>query len=226
MKLFNKLFGESQFGTLLKHTQKVHETVKLIRPLLEACIREDSAEVHRLQDAVSKLEYEADLLKHEIREHIPSWYLMPVDKGDLDRFLHSQDDVADLVQDFAVVLFIRKTRIHPDLIEEFREFVEQIIRVNELMMAAAEDIEALVRASFKGAQAKLVLKRISGLSQEEWKADRMQRALSRHMYQLESQLDPITISFYEKMLQTLSGIADASENTGDILRQMIVKRSR
>jgi predicted phosphate transport protein (TIGR00153 family) len=225
MKLINKVFGRSPFDDLLKHTKKVHECVQEVQPLLEACIREDYQEIHRLQDEVSKLEYEADILKHEIREHLPSQYLMPVEKADLDRFLHSMDDLADLAQDFAVVLLLRRTRIHQDLVQEFREFVEQVLKVAGLLMTAAEDIKNLVEASFKGAQARLILERVSGLNTEEWHADRMQRKIGQHIYQLESQLDPITISFYEKMLIVLSGIANASENTGDILRQMIVKKS-
>jgi len=51
----------------------------------------------------------------------------------------------------------------------------------------------------------------------------MQRTLCQKIYALENELDPITIIFYEKLLHALSGIANASENTGEILRQMIVK---
>jgi predicted phosphate transport protein (TIGR00153 family) len=225
MRLMNKLFGRSPFEDLLKHTQKVHECVQQVQPLMEACIREDYDEIHRLQDEVSRLEYEADVLKHEIREHLPSQYLMPVEKSDLDRFLHSQDNLADRAQDFAVILLLRRTRIHKELVQEFREFVGQVLKVVGLLMTAAEDIQNLVEASFKGAQARLILDRVSGLNTEEWNADRMQRKIAQHIYQLEKQLDPITIAFYEKMLQTLSGIANSSENTGDILRQMIVKKS-
>lgn len=224
MKLMNKIFGESPFDNLLKHTKKVHECIRLVRPLIEACIQENHEEIHRLQDVVSKIEHEADLLKHTIREHLPRQYMLPLDRGDLYRFLKSQDDIADLVQDFAVLLFIRKTPIHPSLVHDFLSFVDQILRVSELMMGAAEDLENLVKASFQGAQAKLILERVSGLDKEEWNADRMQRKLSRHFYQLEEELSPITINFYEKMLQTLSGIADGSENVGDILREMIIKK--
>lgn len=221
----SKLFGRSPFEGLLKHTQKVHECVRKVEPLLEACIQEDYDGIHGLQDEVSRLEYEADVLKHEVRENLPRNYLMPVDRADIDRFLHCQDDLADLAQDFAVVLLLRRTRIHPDLVREFREFVRQVLKVVGLLMVAAEDIQNLVEASFKGAQARLVLERVSGLNTEEWLADRMQRKIAQHMYRLEHELDPVTIAFYEKMLVALGGIANSAENTGDILRQMIVKKS-
>lgn len=223
MSLIGELFGKSPFTALLQHTKKVHECVKLVRPLMEACIAGKPEEIHRLQDQVSKTEYEADLIKHEIREHLPRRYFLPVSRADLETFLHSQDEIADAAQDFAVILLIRNTKIHPDLVQEFRDFVEQIVSVSETLMAAAQELEALVETSFGGAEADNVLKMVSGLGEGEWKADRMQRKLSKHIYQIEQELDPVTIFFYERVFRSLSAIADAAENTGDLLRLMIVK---
>lgn len=223
MPLFEELFGKSPFGPLVAHSKKVHECAKLIQPLLEAVIAEDYEKVHNLQDQVSAIEYEADQIKHAIREHLPRRYFLPVDKADLERYLHCQDSIADAVQDFAVVLIIRDTKIHPELVEEFREFVQQIVTVSETLMSAAEQLETLAETSFGGAEAKAVLEITSGLSEGEWKADRMQRKISRHIYQLEKELDPVTILFYEKMLHALSEVANNAENTGDLIRAMIVK---
>ncbi len=223
MSLIKELFGKSPFGPLLEHTRKVHGCVKLVRPLMEALVKEDYEEVHRLQDAASKLEYEADRVKHEIRENLPRRFFLPVERQDLDGFLHTQDSIADAVEDFAVILLIRDTKVHPDLVDEFFEFVDQIVRVSETLMGAAQELQILVETSFGGAEAKGVLDRIAGLGEEEWKADRMQRRLSQHIYRLEAQLDPLTITFYEKMMGALSRIANAAENTGDLIRTMIVK---
>ena len=223
MSLIGELFGKSPFGPLVQHSRKVHECVKLMRPLMEACVREDAEEIHRLQDQVSKLEYEADLIKQEIRQHLPRRFFLPVARQDLERFLHCQDDIADAAQDFAVVLLIRKTRIHPNLVPEFLAFLDQVVLVSGTLESAAEDLETLAESSFEGAEAQTILQKISGLGEGEWKADRMQRKLSQHIYCLEKELDPITILFYEKFLQTLSAIANAAENTGELLRAMIVK---
>lgn len=223
MSLIKEMFGRSPFGPLVQHTKKVHECVNLVRPLMEAAINEDWDEVHRLHDKVAMHEYEADKVKHEIREQLPRRFFLPVDRADLDTFLHRQDSIADAAEDFAVVLLIRNTRIHPALREEFLAFVDQILHVSGTLMAVAEELETLAETSFGGAEARSVLDRVSGLGEQEWMADRMQRKLSRHMYKIEDQLDPVTILFYEKMLTHLSYIANAAENTGDLLRAMIVK---
>lgn len=223
MSLIGEILGKSPFGPLLEHTKKVHECVKLVRPLAEALVNEDYEEVHRLQDEVSKLEYEADQVKHEVREQLPRRYFLPVSREELDNFLSCQDKIADSAEDFAVILIIRNTKIHPELKEEFLQFVDQVLCVGDTLMAAAEEIQYLAETSFGGAQAELVLERIGGLGKGEWEADRMQRKLSRKIYSLEGEIDPVTIMFYEKMLAALGAIANEAENTGDLLRAMIVK---
>ncbi len=60
MSVISDLFGKSPFGPLVEHTKKVHECVKIIKPLVEALISEDYEEINRLQDNVSKIEFEAD----------------------------------------------------------------------------------------------------------------------------------------------------------------------
>ena len=163
-----------------EHTQKVTECVEVIRPLMEALVNEDYVEIRRLQDQVSRLEYEADVIKHEVREHLPRRYFLPVDRVELEKFI---DEVA--MQDLRV---------------------------------------PVLRAVGVGRQqASNVLSLLDGLNEEEWKADRIARSLSKDIFALEDQLDPITLLFYEKMLLVLSEIANEAENAGDMLRTMIVK---
>ncbi len=223
MSLLEQVFGESPFKPLLEHAKKVHECLNLINPVMKALIDQDYDEIHRLQDQISKLEYEADEIKHTIRENIPRRYFLPVARVDLDNYLHRQDRIADGVEDFAVILIIRKTRIHPDLTREFMDFCEHVRSIGDNLMEAAQEMVNLAETSFGGEEARKVIDLIKGLGEGEWKADRMQRRISSHIYELERELDPITILFYEKILMALSQIANDVENTGDVLRVMIVK---
>lgn len=223
MKIIQELFGKSPFGPLVEHTKKVHECVEVIRPLMEALVNEDYDEIHKLQDRVSRLEYEADTIKHNVRDHLPRRYFMPVDRVDLEKFISSQDNIADKAQDFAIILTLRKTKLHPAIMDKFFDFVDQIFQVTGTLLTAAVELDNLAEASFGGAEAKVVLNLIKGLGEEEWKADRMARSLSKDVYSLEKELDPITIIFYEKMILTLGAIANEAENAGDMLRLMIIK---
>ena len=223
MNIIQDLFGKSPFGPLVEHTKKVHECVEMLKPLMEALVNEDYEEIHRIQDKISRLEYEADNIKHEVRQYLPRRYFMPVERVELERFISCQDKIADKVEDFAVILTLRKTKLHPDVMDKFFGFIDQIFQVTGTLLGAAVELKNLAEVSFSGAEARHVLDILHGLNEEEWKADRMARSLSKDVYALEKQLDPITIIFYEKMILTLSAIANEAENAGDMLRTMIVK---
>lgn len=223
MTIIGDLFGKSPFGPLVEHAKKVHQCVEILYPLMEALAHENHEEIHQLQDKASKLEYEADQLKHEIREQLPRRFLLPVDKALLDKYLRCQDAIADKVEDFAIILLIRETKMHPSLIDRFFGMVEQIFQVTGSLLTAAIEFQNLAEVSFTGAEAREVMELIGNLGEEEWKADRLARKLSIEIYKLEKELDPITIFFYEKMLLTLSAIANEAENAGDIMRLMLVK---
>ncbi len=223
MKIIQELFGQSPFHPLVEHAKKVHKCVDQIRPLINAFINQDYETIEKLHNLVSKLEYEADRLKHNIRNQLPRRYFLPVARNEIDNFLKCQDKIADCVEDFAVILTLRKTKIHPELKEQFLDFVEQIFQVTETLLVAAVELQNLVEVSFVGAEADMVMELISGLGEEEWKADKMARKLSMKIYSLEDELDPLTIIFYEKILHTLGAVANHAENAGDVLRMMLVK---
>lgn len=223
MSIIQDMFSGSPFGPLVEHTKKVHECVEVVRPLMEALAHENYLEIHDLQDKVSKLEYEADLLKQEIRSRLPRRFFMPVDKSELDNFLRCQDKIADRVEDFAVILTIRDTKIHSELIDDFFVFVDQIFQVTGSLLTAAVELNSLAEVSFGGAEARVVLDLIERLGEEEWKADRMARRISKKLYSLEGKMDPISVIFHEKILLALGSIANEAENAGDMLRMMLVK---
>ena len=223
MSLIGEMFGKSPFGPLVEHTKKVHECVEMVRPLMEALAHENYEELQDLQDKVSRLEYQADKIKHAIREQLPRRYFLPVDRPELDKFLDCQDKIADYVEDFSIILTIRKTKIYPTLLDKFFALVDQVFQVTGTLLTAAVELQDLAEVSFSGAEARKVVDLLGGLGQEEWKADRLARSLSKDIYQLEKELDPITIIFYEKMLLKLGEVANEAENAGDMLRAMIVK---
>ncbi|MBU0482439.1 MAG: DUF47 family protein [Proteobacteria bacterium] len=217
------LFSRSPFGAMVAHSKKVHECLQMVKPLMEALVHENYIAIQDLQDQTSKLEYQADKIKHEIREQLTHRYFLPVDRADLEGFINCQERMADYAKDFAVILIIRKTRLHPGLVAGFAELVEQVLKVGENLLAAALEMQDLADSSFGGAESKKVLKLIEGLGEEEWKADRIARRLSKEIYKLEHELDTVTILFYEKLLLTLSAIANEAENAGDSLRVILYR---
>ncbi|MFP7753193.1 TIGR00153 family protein [Thermodesulfobacteriota bacterium B35] len=222
--LIADLFGKSPFGPIVEHSKKVHECVELLWPLMEALVAEEYEKIRKLHSKMSRLEHEADLIKHEIRSFISRRYFLPVDRSDLVNFLARQEKIADLAEDFAVVLTLRNTHVHPSIHDLFFSYLHQVFQVSGTLLTAAVEFKNLAEAAFAGAEAESVLHLIENLGEEEWKTDKLSRKLSRAVYALEGEVELLNILFYEKMVIMLGSIANQAENAGDYLRVMIEKR--
>ena len=224
MGLMEKVFGTSPFELLLEHTKEVHECVKLIKPLTDALLAGEFRKIEELHHKMSSLEHEADDTKTEIRNRLSRVYLLSVGRYELVQFLTLQDNVADAAEDYAVVLLLRKTTVPVELREDYLALVNQVVLVSEHLLSLAEELSSLAQAAFSGHEAERVLKSIDKISEEEWKADKLQRKFARHYYDMEDQLDTMTLIFLDKYCKTLSSIANAAEKTAKFLRQIIVPR--
>lgn len=224
MRAIAELFGKSPFGPLVEHTNKVHETVREVRPLVEAFLDEDYEEVERIYERISKLEHKADVIKREIRNHLPKSLFLPVDRGDMLKFLKEQDAIADTAEDIAVLLTVRRTRVPPVLREGLLAFTDKVIEVSEMLVKAAGELENLREASFKGKGAERVIEQIERVSQGEYEADCIQTDVSRLLYDHEAEVDPISVYFIMKLFRLLGELANHAENTGDNLRMMLAKQ--
>jgi predicted phosphate transport protein (TIGR00153 family) len=221
MPWLSDLIGKSPFGIITEHSKKVYACVELIRSAAEALVNEDHDRIMQVQHEVSRLEYEADQIKDEIRKLLYRRLFISVSRDAMLRFLSAEDDVADRAQDFAVVLTLRKTKLHPELKDEFMNFVNAVIECAESLLAAAEELKALSETSFAGKEAEKTLEAVKVLGEKEWNTDKLQRRFARHFYSLEEQLDPITVLMYDKYCRKLGQVANAAETAGKYLRAMI-----
>ncbi len=223
MGIIERFLGPSPFAFLVEHARKVHECVKLIRPLAEALLAGEWERIDELHHRLSKTEHEADQIKDQIRDRVSRMLLLSVGRLELMQFLGFQDDVADAAEDFAVVLRLRKTPVPEELREDLLAFVDQVVNVSEHLLGLSEELSALAEAGFTGKEAARVIEEIEKIGQEEWKADKLQRRFATHFYKLEDQVGPVDVFFYDKYCHNLSAIANAAERTAKYLRQIIGK---
>lgn len=216
-----ELFGQSPFGPLVQHTEKVHECVQEVEPLIEAFLMGDGDRVEALYEKISDLEHEADNIKRDIRAHLPKSLLLPVNRGDILKFLKEQDAIADTAEDIAVLLTIRKSEVPEALHDEIRALTTKVIGVSELLVDAASELDNLQEAVFKGKAAEQVVAQIDQVNHGEYEADKLQTAAARKLHQLEDEIDPISVYFLTKLFRLLGEIANHAENTGDSLGMML-----
>jgi uncharacterized protein len=224
MRSLIALFGRSPFGPLSQHAAQVRATVDLVRPLLEAFTGGDSARAKEIYEQISKLEHKADITKNDIREHLPKSLLMPVDRGDVLRFLKEQDRIADRAEDVAVILTMRRTPAPPLLRDAVLALVDAALATTDAWLSMAADLPTLEEASFAGPEVDRVMERIREVSRLEWETDKAQAAASAVLFEHEDELGAVSVVIWMRVFRRLSAMADHAENTADLLRVMLAKR--
>lgn len=223
MRALGALFGKSPFEPLKAHAAKVHACVVQVRPLCEAVLAEDWDRVQAIHRDISSLEHEADALKIQIRTTVPKRMFLGVDRGDLMAYLKQQDDMADTAKDLAAILSFRRTVIHPGLRDNFALLLDKVMETCHAQARMAEELVELTEASFSGPEAERVAKAAQDVSQLEREADLVEAELARRVFDLESEIDPVTIMMYMRIFEHLGFLANHAENTADYLHLMIAK---
>ncbi|HZD03282.1 MAG TPA: TIGR00153 family protein [Longimicrobiales bacterium] len=223
MRTFIELFARSPFAPLTKHAEKVQEVVGEIRPLMDAMMDEDWQRAGEHYERISRLEHQADDIKQEIRDHLPRSLFLPVDRGDLLKFLKEQDAIADSVEDLAVLVTMRETR-GPDVLKvRARELVDGVIKAAETWFSIASQLPDLQESSFTGPEVRRVLELIDTVHQQEWQTDRMQASLGRSTIRFEEELGAVSVMFWMRIAGKLGDVANHAENAADLLRMMLAK---
>ena len=218
-----KLFGKSPFKPIHMHVLKVKETVDLLKPAIEAFCNEEFDEVDRLAEEISKLEHECDIIKNDIREHLPKSIFMPIDRSDLLIFLKDQDTVADKAEDAVILMSVRQTKNIPDdLKKQLIELTGKVVDAVDALEIAASEISDLLESSFSKKEINKMLDIIHKIDDEEWASDKIGLELVKTLYQHEDELGH-GVSHLMHIADVIGDVADYAENAGDRLRVMIAK---
>ena len=224
MRAIVGLFARSPFRPLLEHTERVHQTVELLPELFEAFTNARWDEVEDAYQRISKLEHKADIVKNDIRDHLPNSIFLPVDRGDVLLFLKEQDSIADRVEDVAVLLTMRRTPTPDELRGDLSAFVDQVVRTSELWYETARELPTLQEAGFAGPEVEKTMERVRAISDYEWEADKLQASATRLVLDREDDIGAVSVMFWMRILSTLGDVANRAENTADRLRLMLARR--
>jgi uncharacterized protein len=214
---------KSPFNQLLDHMCKVEEGISILGDGLIKYYKGDYKGFSELAKKVSTIEHEADLIKSNIRNHLPSSLLMPVDKGRFLWTLREQDAILDHAENLAEMLDMRHTNIPKELQQLFIDHVKQVMETVCTMEKAVQNIRDLVDTGFVKREREQTKEYIHKVHDSEWKADQIRYKVTRGIYKLEKKLDPIDVYHLIKIADWVDEIADHAENVADWLRSMIAK---
>ena len=217
MRTILSMFAKSPFKPLVSHIDKVNECVDQVIPLFQALHFKDYDKVEEISEHISKVEHKADKIKDDIRQHLPQSIFLPVDKRDFMHLLSAQDDIADAVEDLAVLMRIKNIDLPEELSEPLEELVKHVVDAANVACSMIRELEDLLEASFGGAEAEKIEKMAVELGAAEWEADKKQFLLAKKLFSLVD-LSAADLFLLNELIKKLGGVADQSEKIGKTLR--------
>jgi len=214
---------KSPFGQLLEHMNKVSECVEVLHGGLGKYYNGKYESFSDLVEQVSRLEHEADIIKGNIRNHLPKTIFMPIDKGKFLWALREQDKILDHAEKLVKMLDMRHTKIPKELRQTFIEHIDFVLKTVKKMDEAVENIKDLIETSFVKRERQQTKEYIYEVHKFEREADIKKYEINKGIYKLEKKLDPMDTYHLLKIVDWVDDIADHAENVADWLRAMIAK---
>lgn len=219
--MIKDLFRESPFEPLRFHMKTVMECVEFVRPMFEAVRDAKYDTLKALAERVFKVEHQADIIKDDIRRTIPKRFFLPVYRGDLLGYLKLQDDMADSVEDIAVLLTLKQLALPEPLVEPTFEYISKVRDVCHQTQGLAEYLPTLVEGDMVGPEAEHAISLIAELDKAEWEADRKQYTVSQKLFSVDDEMKPTDVLLWFRVFGELGQLANFAEKTGDRLRRML-----
>jgi predicted phosphate transport protein (TIGR00153 family) len=221
MRNIVSVFGRSPFVPLQMHMEKVVQCVGQVPIILEAYRQQDTEKVESLAGKISKLEHEADLIKHDIRNSMPRGLFMPVDRSKLLKILSLQDGIANRAENMAVLLTFKQAKRFAGFDAAFDLFTGKCLETFNLSRDIIELLDELLESGFGGLEANKVHELIDKVALKEHEADVSQRELVRLLLANEDNISYGDFFLWTRVIRQISGIADRSDNLAATVRNTL-----
>lgn len=170
-------------------------------------------------DLVSQREHEADLVKRDIRRQLTRARRLLLPRSALYQLLWHQDQIADLCQDAALLMSLRRPQLGIALEDAYRTLAEAVSRIVHAYAVTIEDFdEAITSRNLRGAASKIA-EGVDRINQFEHESDLVERELVAAIYASEG-IPPFDRYHLIQLVLMLGGIADQVENAAGDLRAM------
>ncbi len=218
-----KIFGRSPLNTLQAHMNKATHCAERLLAFFDAVIPGDWAVAEQMQQLIIADENEADVIKKEIRTHLPKGLFLPVSKHDLLETLIFQDKIANTAKDIAGLIIGRKMQLPEILVKDYQKFLNSVLETVRKANQASLELDQLLETGFSGNEVTVIENIISEIRDLEHQSDEYKISVRQHLFAIEKQLSPIDVIFLYKMIDWTGEIADHAQRVGNRLELLMAK---
>lgn len=220
--IFN-MFGPSPIRPIEQHIRKAHQCAKQLYPFFEAVLKNDWKTADTIKEKIVSIEKEADLIKRDLRLHLPTGLFLPVSRTDLLELLSVQDRIANKAEDIAGLITSRRMTIPKALIPAFMPFLHRCLDASKQACKAINELDELLETGFRGSEVKIVEEMILKLDEIEHDSDEKLADIRHRIFELEKELSAIDIIFLYKLVQWIGDLADHAQTVGGRLQILIAR---
>ena len=220
--IFN-MFGPSPIRPIEQHMRKVHQCAKQLHPFFEAVLQQNWQTAKDLNQKIAELEKEADVIKRDLRLHLPAGLFLPVSRTDLLELLSAQDRIANKAQDIAELIISRQMIIPETLSQVLMPFLTCCLDASKQACKAINELDELLESGFRGSEVKIVEEMIMTLDDIEHDSDEKLADIRQRIFAFEKEFHAIDIVFLYKLFQWIGELADHAQIVGGRLQILIAR---
>ena len=220
--IFN-MFGPSPIKPIEQHMRKAHQCAKQLYPFFESVLKQDWNSANNIKDKIISLEKEADLIKRDLRLHLPTGLFLPVSRTDLLELLSAQDKIANKAEDIASLITSRQMTIPEAMKPKFMPFLNRCLDASKQACKAINELDELLETGFRGSEVKIVEEMILKLDEIEHDCDEQLADIRHSIFEQEKNLSAIEVMFLYKLVQWIGELADHAQTVGGRLQILIAR---
>lgn len=224
MKRFYELFGTSPFIPIMEHMKRVKECVDILPSFFDKYLAKDYEGAKLVFKEICKKEHEADEIKKEIRDKLPKNFMLPVARPDILNYLKQQDNIADAAEDCGALCMLKNLTLPAEFHQMLKDLLDRNIKAVCKTAAITALLSDLTKSGFNRKTANKVLDMIKEVEFMEWECDKLQMLFFKKLFQIEKEIDPISIILWFDIVHEITDLSNSCENVGEQMRLMLAKR--
>jgi len=224
MKKMYEIFGVSPFIPIMEHMKKVKECVDFLPSFFNKYLEKDYEGAKAIFKDICKREHDADEIKKDIRDRLPKNFMLPVARPDILNYLKQQDNIADAAEDSSALCMLKNLSLPKDLHQPLKDLLDKNIKTVEKTAEISASLGDLTKSGFNKKMSGYVHQLIKEVEFMEWECDKLQMCFFKKLFQIEKEIDAVSVILWFDVVHEITDLSNASENVGEQMRMMLAKR--